>query len=265
MVPLRTFPFIASFLLLFLALGGIWISLAGATPARNPVPFADVAGSYYRGDGLGFNQTLDIKAYGSFSSRASGCLRTYDRTPGRVLRRGSLIFLGPIGPRGWDISDSAFLPVRWGDRRYLVQSGEIMTFVNEVNLGSEPRKQAQGWHYLQQDGWKLPASGSPALPDRYAQYLLDEPVEGVIYRIADDEDLTFGMAAGPATELLAPGMALVARGTEGDGTSYCQLEVVSVGRATAVVERSWKVQTDCYGLRDGALVSTSLASLPAEH
>jgi hypothetical protein len=263
MVPLRTFPIVASTLLLLIALGGVWISLAGAAAPRNPVPFADVAGSYYRGDGLGINQSLDITAYGSFKFHFSSCLRS-SQTPGRVLRHGSLIFLGPIGPRGWDIDASGFLPVHWGDRRYLVPAGDVMSFVNEVNLGSEPRTKAQGMHYLQGEDWKLPASGRPLLPESYARHLLEEPVEGVVYRILgeEDEDLTFDVAAGPATGLLAPGMALVAHGSKDDSTSYCELKVVSVATATAVVERSW--ETDCYELRAGDPVSTSLASLSSE-
>ena len=262
MVPLRTFPILASTLLLLIALGGIWISLAGATPARNPVPFADVAGSYYRGDGLGFNQTLEITAYGSFSTRASGCLRTYFRTPGRVLRHGSLIYLGPIARRGWSISDSGYLPVRWGERRYLVQAADVMGFVNEINLGSEPRKSAQGRHYIEGNDWSIPVSSPPTLPESYAQYLLDEPIEGVIYRDEDEEDFTFGVAAGVATRRLAPGMALVAHGSEDNDRSRCELKVVSVGTATAVAERSW--ETDCYSLHAGDPVSTSLASLSSE-
>lgn len=261
MVPGRNFPIIAFTLLLLIALGGVWLSLAGTATSRNPVPFAEVAGSYYRGDGLGFNQSLDITAYGSFSFHASGCLRTYDQSKGRVLRHGSLIFLGLIAPRGWDISESGFLPVHWGDRRYLVQAGEIMSFVNEVNLGSEPRAAAQGTHYLAGEDWTVPVSGLPSLPASYAHYLLEEPVEGVLYRIPDEADLTFEVAAGRHTGLLAPGMALVAHRTEGDEISFCELKVVSVESATAVAERSGGV--DCDGLRPGDPVSTSLARLTA--
>lgn len=106
----------------------------------------------------------------------------------------------------------------------------------------------------------MPVRGLPRLPASYARYLLEEPVEGVVYRVPDEADFTFEVAAGPATGLLAPGMALVAHGIEGDTMTYCELKVVSVESATAVAERTGGV--DCDGLRPGDLVSTSLTSLP---
>ena len=137
-----------------------------------------------------------------------------------------------------------------------MQAGDLMSFVNEVNLGSEPRASAQGTQYLARGGWEMPVRGLPSLPASYAQYLLEEPVEGVVYRTPDDADFTFEVAAGFDTGLLAPGMALVAHRIEGDATSYCELKVVSVENATAVAERSGG--PDCDGLRPGDTVSTAL-------
>ena len=42
-----------------------------------------------------------------------------------------------------------FIPVSWGQRKYLIPSGDVVGFCNEVNAGNEPR----------QSSWLVPAPG----------------------------------------------------------------------------------------------------------
>lgn len=245
----RTFVLAGSILFLFLlaCLEGVGISMAGADrPLPAPLPgLAEIAGSYYRGDGLGFNQTLDLAESGTFTYEWRGCLGVYDQAQGRVTRNGDEIVLVADGKK----PVIRLLPARWGDRQYLVESGNMMGFVNEINQGAEPREGPHGAAYLRRDEWDLRVSGAPELPPSYTKAILERPIEGTVLRKAsatawevevDGEDLT-------------PGMALFARG-EGSEPFLCHLRVVSVTAATVVVEPEY--EGTCEGLSLGNRVST---------
>ena len=260
MISLRTFPFIASILLLAVLLGELPTAFGTARQPQAP-SLADVAGSYYRGDGLGVNHSLKIEADGTFSFRWDGCLGNYARSAGTVARRGgglSLRTTSAHDPRGLAIPEGPYLPVRWGDRHYLIPADDVMSFVNEVNLGSEPRDDAHGMHYLRQDDWKLSAGGFPDLPESYRGYLLEKPIEGAVLS-KEEGSYVFKVAVGLDRGLVS-GMELVAAGGEGEDAGFCELKVLSVAGSTAVVESDID---PCDFLHPGDPVSTSLASLPA--
>jgi hypothetical protein len=86
-----------------------------------------LAGSYYLGDGLGFNRTLRMLADGRFSSRASGCLGDYGRSLGHAKLADGLLVLSPWkGPKEEPSGMSTeFLPIIWGGRTYLIAKGEM--------------------------------------------------------------------------------------------------------------------------------------------
>ena len=50
-----------------------------------------VVGSYYRGDGLGFNLSLTLARDGTFRCKWTGCLGVYGNTAGTWLREGDRI------------------------------------------------------------------------------------------------------------------------------------------------------------------------------
>jgi hypothetical protein len=174
MNPMRQLPVIAASLLILLLMVEISVGRGQSRSPSKP-PLSDLAGSYYRGDGLGVNQTLRIEADGTYGFVWSGCLGTYSRSTGRAfLRRGGLdLETLSEGPGNHvPVAKESFRPVRWGKRHYLVPLGDLMSFVNAVNLGREPRDGAHGLHYLRQDDWKLPVTGLPDLPEPYRGYLL---------------------------------------------------------------------------------------------
>ena len=229
----RVLTFVA-FLTFVLLNGG-----AGPCPASNLDPaskpivgLATVAGEYYQGDGLGANLTLVVKPAGSFSFQAAGCLRTYaDVTAKALLRNGMLVLASDRAS-----AESRFLPVRWGDRLYLIEPERIVGFANAVNAGHEPRAKAQGAFFLRQGDWNKPVTGAPRLPTMVRAYLLDRPIEARVLRVLDEEE-NLELNAGRRQGLL-PGMKLRSRGVDA-GRDSCKLTVVKAGEETAVAKQNW--------------------------
>ncbi len=75
----------------------------GRTPKLLPSnvrPDVTLAGSYYQGDGLGFNLHLDLAADGHFTCKWTGCLGEYGSTQGRWGRDGDKILIAEIRSTG---------------------------------------------------------------------------------------------------------------------------------------------------------------------
>lgn len=146
------------------------------------------AGEYYKGDGLGENTTLML-------APASGCLFEWwadiglcDRNYGAVWCRDGCLHLSlklPNDEDGFVGIAEKFLPVAWGDRKYLVPSDDIVGFCNAVNEGSEPRKVAQGFYLLRRGEEEVEVGGLPAVPKEFQPYLLGSPIEAEIVGVGN--------------------------------------------------------------------------------
>jgi hypothetical protein len=126
----------------------------------SPPGLAEIAGTYYLGDGLGVNLTLVVAPDGAFSFRLQGCLGTYARAEGRVSIHDGELWLETERK---DSEFLHFLPFRWGDRLYLIPSDELHDFANAIDRGTEPRSDAHGLFYLREDDWDKPVDGPPDL------------------------------------------------------------------------------------------------------
>jgi hypothetical protein len=242
----RVLTFVA-FLTFALLNGGAGPCLASNldTVSKPNASLATVAGEYYQGDGLGANLTLVVKPAGSFSFQAAGCLRTYtDVTAKALLRNGMLVLASDRAG-----SESRFLPVRWGDRLYLIEPERLVAFANAVNAGHEPRMKAQGVFFLRSSDWNKPVTGGLRLPVMYRDYLLPRPVEVRVLRVLDAEE-NLELSAGRRQGLL-PGMKLRSRGVD-DGRDSCKLTVVEAGEETAVAKQNWV----CDDLKPGDQATT---------
>jgi hypothetical protein len=142
------------------ALVVLCLSLVGAAP---PVA-ADfgLAGTYFRGRGLGFNNTLEIAKDGTFHFRWTGCLGTYAESTGTVSRQGNELVLEAVVRGRREVS--RYVAIRWGGRQYLVSADELKSFAAEIDRGGEPRGGPLGSFYLRKEDWTLPGSGRPDLP-----------------------------------------------------------------------------------------------------
>jgi hypothetical protein len=141
------------------------------------------AGEYYYGDGLGVNVSLMLAPKSGYLFEWHGCLGLYDRNYGAVtLKRGRLhlSFTFPNKRDGFQGIAEEFIPIAWGDRKYLIPSDDIVGFCNEVNDGSEPRQDPHGSYLLRQGDWKKKVKGFPAVPQEFRSYLLIHPIEAEI-------------------------------------------------------------------------------------
>jgi hypothetical protein len=77
---------------------------------------------------------------------------------GLIVLEGNSLWFNNKGP-----ASQALLPVLWGERRYLVEAGALGRFCAPDS--GEPRTTRQGYFYLRDGGWSLPAEGAPALLD----------------------------------------------------------------------------------------------------
>ena len=145
------------------------------------------AGSYYYGDGLGTNVELVLAPKAGFHFEWRGCGGLYDRNFGTVkaiARRLHLRCVFPNRRRGYQGIAPEFLPVSWGERRYLIASSQILGFINDVNAGTEPRRTPHGGHLLRQGDERRPVQGKPPLPRAWSRALLEKPITGQVSSVA---------------------------------------------------------------------------------
>src|SRR5207253_9589852 len=70
-----------------------------------------------------------------------------------------------------------FLLVRWGKRRYLVPTEQVLDFCGDIQSRREPRNETRGFYYLRRGDEKKPATGKPELPLGFEKYLAMQPIE----------------------------------------------------------------------------------------
>ena len=144
------------------------------------------AGSYYYGDGLGVNVELSLAPKSGFTFTWNGCLGLYDMNYGDVEESDGKLRLAlelPNEHKPFQGIAPEFLPVRWGDRHYLIPSNEVVGFANAIDAGLEPREGVQGLFLLRRDDVSKSAKGSPNLPVEYSGYLLKNPIDAEISSI----------------------------------------------------------------------------------
>lgn len=155
------------------------------------------AGSYYYGDGLGSNVSLHIAPKTGFVFELHGCLGLYDRNYGSAEEKNHKIHLTFDFENKQGASQGfspSFIPLKWGERRYLIPADEVIKFVNAINFGSEPRSGIHGSFLLREGDHNKKAEGLPSLPEKYLPYLLSQPIKAEVVKIretsvrGEDED-----------------------------------------------------------------------------
>ncbi len=79
-----------------------------------------------------------------------------------------------------------FVPIRWGNRRYLIPKKERVVFCSAVNQGIVPRYMRSGPFSLDQTELRKPPPGHPDVPAAWAPFVLQKPVSGTITEILPD-------------------------------------------------------------------------------
>jgi len=196
---------------------------------------AGFAGTYYEGLGhYGTVLTLHRDGRFHFTTSRDHLDVPEKRAKGMVWSWNGVLILKPSSAlraeEKWETLPTRLLPVRWGQRRYLLRTDEvsIREFCNSVNLGEEPRRHF-GIPYLRRGGESLPAPGLPALPVKWRAYLLQTPVTCRVTSVAETGTATIdaGSEAG-----LRVGMRLVA----GSRHRMFRIEQVEAMRASIRAE-----------------------------
>jgi len=204
------------------------------------------AGEYYFRDGLGVNVRLVLAPENGFVFSWHGCLGLYDLNYGSVdFSNGSvkLLFKHTNAQRGFRGIAPELLPIRWGDRHYLIPVNEIMEFTNAINAGTEPALSGgRSYRFLLRRGdEKKAVRGLPRLPAEYLSNILPTPVETKISsvlqtRIEKSRRITYVALGAGTAEGLKKGMELY---VHNPATVYAQATVTAVDEhsARAVIEQ----------------------------
>jgi hypothetical protein len=146
----------------------------------------DWAGEYYFGDGLGVNVSLVLAPKSGFVFSWHGCLGLYDLNYGDVAftnRSVRLLFKYSNKQEGFKGIAPELLPVRWGERHYLIPVNQVVDFTNAINAGIEPSSLfggRSGRFLLRRGDEQKEVSGLPNIPGEYPDYLLREPIKAKI-------------------------------------------------------------------------------------
>lgn len=208
------------------------------------------AGEYYEGNGLGVGKRLVLAPASGYVFEWHGCLGLYDRNYGTIVVTNDILHLSftfTNVQEGFQGMDSAFIPIEWGDRRYLIPTNDIVEFCNSVNLGWEPRTGIHGFHFLRKGDERKLVGGLPKVPSGFENYFLKKPVTAKIIAVkhssmrpsiasGEFRDTFVTLNAG-AKQGLLPGMKLCATGLRTESLVLTKIEEdQSEGRITQMEE-----------------------------
>ena len=141
---------------------------------------ANIAGEYHQGASIGKSLSLSILPDGRYSFVWLTCTGVQHRESGYVRSTSGLYLLSPTKPIESGI-ERVFLPIRWGQRRYLIPPEKMQKFCDEIIAGAEPRNEYAGHFYLRFPSAR--ADGIPDLPEKWASYLRERLIVGKIVAV----------------------------------------------------------------------------------
>jgi hypothetical protein len=142
------------------------------------------AGNYYKGDGLGSNVTLDIGPENGFVFQEHGCVGVYDRNMGSISESDGMLKLGFAFSRSKrSVVPAELIPVRWGERAYLISPDEMPKFCDSVNRGREPRNDVHGEFLLRRGDENKRVNAFPGVPPEFRKLLLKHRIDGDIITV----------------------------------------------------------------------------------
>jgi hypothetical protein len=215
------------------------------------------AGNYYKGDGLGFDLSASLAPESGFVFESRSCEGLHDRNYGAIVATPERVRLSfhfsndRVGFRGFA---TEFVPIQWGERRYLVPTERMEEFCLDVNSGWEPRDGMQGAYLLRRGDDERPAPGMPLVPQLYRGFLLAAPIEAQVIQLVNSEKdklgfyrarviLNAGSEQGVARHMQMrlldpPGFRLL--DVEQVNPTTCAAEVEGVRYEDEVPELGWK-------------------------
>jgi len=132
------------------------------------------------------NVDLALAPHSGFTFTWNGCLGLYDLNYGDISIENETITLNFAYPKereGFQGIAPQLVPIRWGQRHYLIPVDRMVDFVNAINSGTEPSELwggKSGSFLLKRGDERKAVDGRPNLPAEYLAYLLEKPVEATI-------------------------------------------------------------------------------------
>ena len=138
---------------------------------------ADWAGEYYLGDGMGTIAIVMAPGHG-FASIWAGCMSVYGRSFGSVTQQGGRLLLNhevPNQPGVFGNFPNVLVPVRHGERVYLVGEEQAAEFVAAIDRGSDPCENSCPDLFLRYQ--------STSIPDMAAETRVNSPDFALFARV----------------------------------------------------------------------------------
>jgi hypothetical protein len=157
------------------------------------------AGEYFYSEGEATNVRLVLAPGAGAAIWWNGCLGLYGAEQGPVEMGADGVLqldLPPQSVEEFARFPTRLLPVRWGERRYLVEPTKLVEFVNEVNSGFEPRSHSWGSTFLKVGDEEKPVAGLPELPQRQLTLIRNESLVVhvlAVERLPDDPPMLAGI------------------------------------------------------------------------
>lgn len=152
--------------------------LASCAPSLSPSPtsrilsekaiFDEFVGEYPLIDTLGlWSMDLSIKSDKTFHFKvfpdAGG---PWEQNGSTEMNNGKIKLL--VLSKRLPLVPSVLIPVKWGEREYLIDGEEIEDFCLSVKNGNEPRTKIHGNFHLKDGDWEVSVTGEPTSPDGQA-------------------------------------------------------------------------------------------------
>ena len=144
---------------------------------------------------MGHNVSLAIAPHAGLVIEVDGCSGRYAYEASDVEIAGEkieLVLRDRAFPAGARETPRDLVPVRWGERHYLIPSACMQWFCSDVHSGSEPRPRLRGAHFLREGDESKRAAGLPEIPERFLSSMREPPVEGRILGILARPDESVG-------------------------------------------------------------------------
>lgn len=165
-------------------------------------PGATVFGTYYKGDGQGIGQFIELRPDSTCTFRCETDTGMAYKSEGVFQTANDKVLLY-LGPKDANVLYDTFNIVIWDKRTYIIQDKKMVSFCNAVNLVIEPRSSEYGDYYLKIDRktnnimFRQPVSGFPKVPKTWESYMLKKVLIGKITNTRGDiGTINLGLADG---------------------------------------------------------------------
>ena len=216
------------------------LMLAGSVVAQRPeVMPSDLIGTYTHGGGFA-SSSITIEPEGRYHTASSDCTQEHYEAGTYTFAAGVIAFVTTkltvkshgesddqaknlLDPKVYkeiyhedppaDSKKDELVPVRWGERLYLMHKDSFVEFCNAINLGLEPRSSSgTDWYlgsmYLRNGDENKKPSGPPSLSPELIALLLEKPIEAKVINIEREGDAQVAIINQGSEAGLKPGMRL---------------------------------------------------------